>query len=292
MNSLTVIILTFNEERHISRCIKSAKKIATEVILIDSFSTDKTKEIALNLGATVYQNKWENSHAKQFNWALENCLITTEWTMRMDADEYLTNELTNEINDKLMNSSSEIGGFLIKRKVVFMNRWIKHGGYYPIFLLRIWRSGNGRLEDRSMDEHVILTEGRAVYLTNDLVDHNLNDLSWWIDKHNNYASREMMDLKALETSRGSDEKIRGALLGNQFTRKRWIKEKVYRYIPLFFRPLCYYLYRYIFLLGFLDGRAGLIFHFLQGFWYRFLVDAKLEELKLLQTPHDSYISKS
>jgi len=279
MNSLSVIILTYNEEKHIARCIENIKKVASKIFVIDSYSTDRTVEIAKSLGAEVYQNPFVN-HSIQFNWALENCLIDTAWTMRMDCDEYLLEGLITEINTVLVDAPDHVGGYILKRRVIFMNKWIRYGGFYPHNLLRIWRTGKAKVEDRWMDEHVVLEEGDTITLKNDMVDHNLNDLTWWIAKHNNYASREVIDLMHIENKTTSSQNVESTLSGEQFSRKRWIKEKVYSKVPLFVRPFIYFTYRYVFLLGFLDGVPGLIWHFLQGFWYRFLVDAKMYEKKI------------
>jgi len=278
MNSLSVIILTYNEEKHIRRCLTNLNKIAQNIFIIDSYSTDKTCEIAEELGAKVYKNPWVN-YASQFNWALENCPIDTTWTMRMDCDEYLLDELIVEVNQKLPSLPLTIGGVILKRRVIFMNKWIRRGGFYPHNLLRIWRSGTAKLEDRWMDEHVVLEKGETLFFENDMVDHNLNDLTWWINKHNSYASREVIDLLHIENKTTSSQNVESSLSGEQYSRKRWVKEKIYSKIPLFIRPFFYFTYRYIFLLGFLDGTPGLIWHFLQGFWYRFLVDAKMYEQK-------------
>ena len=279
MNSLTVIILTFNEEIHIARCINNLKQVADKILVIDSFSTDKTIEIAKSLGADVYQNSWVN-HSVQFNWALNNCPIETQWTMRMDCDEYLLDELISEINKKLPALDPAVGGVILKRRVIFMNKWIRRGGFYPHRLLRIWRTGTAQVEDRWMDEHVVLDKGNVITFEYDMVDHNLNDLTWWINKHNGYASREVIDLIDIQNKTTSKQNVSSTLTGEQHSRKRWIKEKVYSHIPLFVRPFIYFTYRYIFLLGFLDGTPGLIWHFLQGFWYRFLVDAKMYEKRV------------
>ncbi|MGC4036269.1 MAG: glycosyltransferase family 2 protein [Chitinophagaceae bacterium] len=281
MNSLTVIILTFNEEIHIKRCIENLKQVAEKIIIVDSNSTDNTVSIARSLGAEVYQNPWKN-YSTQFNWALANCSINTNWVMRMDCDEYLTKELIDEINYKLPESKEGVTGYIIKRRVIFMNKWIKHGGFYPHRLLRIWKNGTATIEERWMDEHVVIETGEIETLENDMVDHNLNSLTWWISKHNNYATREMFDLIDIRNKSTSENNVKADLNGQQYSRKRWIKEKVYTKIPLFVRPFFYFFYRYILRLGFLDGKAGLIWHFLQGYWYRFLVDAKLYEQKTLQ----------
>lgn len=276
--SLSVLVLTYNEEKHIARCIKSVKGICDDVFVIDSFSTDRTIEIAEALGAKCYQHKWENNHALQFNWGLQNLPIQTEWVMRLDADEYILPELEAEIKQKLSSLDKNIAGVNINRRVVFMDKWIKRGGYYPTTLLRIWRNGSGLLEQRWMDEHVKLEWGETIQFKNDLVDHNLNSLTWWTSKHNNYATREAIDFLIFKHNLGKGSSIETKILGAQDKRKRWLKEKIYFGVPLFLRPFFYFIIRYFFQLGILDGKQGLIWHFLQGFWYRFLVDAKIFEV--------------
>lgn len=249
-----------------------------KINIIDSFSSDDTVKIARSFGAEVKQNKWAN-YAKQFNWGLENFNIDTQWILRFDADEYLTEELAAEINRKLSSLPQEVNGVILKRRVYFMNRWIKHGGYYPTNLLRIWRNGKGICEERWMDEHIKLENGKTITFENDFVDDNLNNLTWWTNKHNSYATREAIDLLNIKYKFLKSDSITGELSQQQDKRKRWFKENFYSYLPLFLRPFLYFIYRYIFRLGFLDGIPGLIWHFLQGFWYRFLVDAKIYDIE-------------
>ncbi len=277
--SITLIVLTLNEEKQIERCINSTKKICSEIFIVDSFSTDNTKSISEKLGAKVFQHQWLGNHAKQFNWGLENFPIKTEWILRLDADEYLTLELSTEITQKLSTLGKDVNGVIFKRRVHFMNRWIKHGGYYPTYLLRLWRFGSGKFEERWMDEHVKLESGKTITFENDFVDDNLNNLTWWTNKHNNYATREAIDLLNIRYKFLKSDSINAELTQQQDKRKRWLKENLYTYLPLFLRPFLYFIYRYIFRLGFLDGKAGLIWHFLQGFWYRFLVDAKIYDIE-------------
>ncbi|WP_337873316.1 glycosyltransferase family 2 protein [Ignavibacterium sp.] len=277
--STTLIVLTYNEEKHIERCINSAKEVCSEIFIVDSFSTDNTMSIATKLGALVYQHQWLGNQAKQFNWGLENLPIKTEWVLRLDADEYLTPELVSEINQKLPELSEDITGVILKRRVYFMNRWIKHGSYYPTYLLRLWRFGSGKYEERWMDEHVKLDKGKTITFENDFVDDNLNNLTWWINKHNTYATREAIDLLNIKYKFSSVDGLIAELFETQDKRKRWFKEKLYIRIPPFIRPFFYFIYRYFFKLGFLDGVPGLIWHFLQGFWYRFLVDSKIYDIE-------------
>jgi len=274
---LSVVVLTYNEELHIERCITSLQSFASDVFIVDSFSTDKTKQIAEELGAKVYQNKWLNNHSIQFNWGLKNCPIKTKWVMRVDADEYVMPELAIEIKNTLDKISDDVSGIYIKRRVYFMGKWIKHGGCYPIELLRIWRHGKGFCEDRWMDEHIKIIRGRTVKLNYDFIDHNLKSLTTWIDKHNYYATREAAELLNTVYDFNMNNDIVPVFFGSQAQRKRWLKVK-YSKLPLFIRPFLYFLYRYFIRLGILDGKQGLVWCFLQGFWYRFLVDAKIYEI--------------
>ena len=276
--NLTIIILTFNEERHITRCIRSIQGMAQHIYVVDSFSTDRTVEIAESLGAKTRQREFTNQ-AKQFQWALDTLPIETEWIMRLDADEYPTQKLVNEIQERLPSLPAEITGINLKRRHIFLDRWIKHGTRYPLILLRIWRTGSGRIEQRWMDEHIVLKEGKAVTFKSDFCDHNLRDISWWTEKHNRYAVREAIDILNrkfcfFETDEAIVRKDKFAQVG----KKRFVKERIYNHLPLFSGPLLYFLYRYFIRLGFLDGKEGLAYHFLQGFWYRFLVEVKVMEL--------------
>lgn len=276
---VSVLILTHNEHLHLERCINSLQSFAKEVFVVDSYSTDSTVQIAERLGAKVFQNAWIN-YAIQYQWGLDNCPISTEWIMRMDADEYVTPELAEEILYRLPYMDTSISGVIVNRRVYFMDKWIKHGGYYPIKLLRIWRNGFGTIEQRWMDEHIKLKEGFTLGFENDIVDHNLNNLSWWTDKHNSYATREAIDLLNKKYNIFSQDSI-DTSSKEQGAIKRWYKDNLYARSPLFLRSLLYFFYRYFLQFGFLDGKEGLIWHTLQGLWYRFLVDAKITQIEYL-----------
>ncbi len=277
MADVTVVILTFNEEKHIERCIRSLQPFAERIVIIDSFSTDRTVEIATSLGAEVLQHEWPGNHAVQFQWGLDNAKLDTEWVMKIDADEYVLPELADEIRERLPAIDNETSGIYMKRRVFFMGKWIKYGGYYPTWLLRIWRNGKGRMEQRWMDEHIKLTEGKSIRFEHDFVDENLHGLTAWTEKHNHYATREAVDILNIIYRFKAYDSVEPNLFGSQEERKRWLKIK-YASMPLFLRPLIYFCWRYFFKGGFLDGKAGLIWHTLQGGWYRFLVDAKIYEI--------------
>lgn len=274
---LTILILTYNEEQHLARCLESLKSVATRICIIDSESTDRTHEIAQKHGAEVFVNPWPGDHATQVNWALKNCDLQTDWVMRMDADEYILPELSAEINEKLKDFPSAITGVNVSRRVIFKGKWLKHGGFYPIDLLRIWRNGIGHCEQRLMDEHIVLSHGEVAKFSNDIVDENLNYMHWWTTKHNNYARREAADLLSQKYNIGEQEDINEGVTIKQAVFKRFLKEKIYQKLPLGIRPAMYFTFRFFFQLGILDGPRGWIFHYLQGFWYRFLVDVNIWE---------------
>lgn len=283
MVDLTVVILTKNEEKNLRKCIESFRGIAKRFVIVDSFSTDGTEKLCHELDSELkgigssldfYQNKWV-SYANQLNWGLENTDITTEWSMRMDADEELTKELAEEIDSKLDTLSPAVTGVILRRRLIFMGRWIKHGGRYPELLLRIFRTGKALCEMKIMDEHMILSEGSAVNFDNDLCDNNQKDLEWWTAKHNWYSNREVLDHQMTLESAMQDSIEAGGESSKQAERKRKVKNGGYYRLPKFFRAHLYFFYRYYIRLGFLDGKEGKIFHFLQAYWYRFLVDAKM-----------------
>lgn len=274
MLDISVIILTYNEEIHIERAIANAQRFAKEIFIVDSFSTDKTVEMATLMGAKVYQNPWEN-YSKQFNWALQHLPIQTEWVWRMDADEYLTEELIAELHETLPVLPENINGLTAPCLRIFMGRYIKHG-IIPLILLRLFKLKYASIENKFMDEHIQLTEGKVGTLKNAFYDDNRNSLTWWTNKHNGYATREAIDL--LLTEYDLMEQNTDGSTGEHTSAVRRKKLKYIR-LPLFWRSFGFFIYRYIFRLGFLDGKEGFLWHFLQGFWYRSLADAKVYEIK-------------
>lgn len=282
MVDLTVVILTKNEEKNLRKCVESFRGIAKRFVIVDSGSTDGTKELCDNLnlelsriGASLdfYYNEW-TSYANQLNWGLQHTGISTEWSMRMDADEELMEDLAKEIEKRLPTVKSPINGIVLRRRVYFMGRWIKHGGRYPELLLRIFRTGKALCEMKIMDEHMVLSEGTTIEFRHDLKDNNQKDLDWWTSKHNWYSNREVLDH---QMRLSGDAFVDAGESSSQAKMKRIFKDGAYYRLPKFFRAHLYFIYRYYLKLGFLDGPEGKIFHFLQAYWYRFLVDAKLFE---------------
>ena len=282
--TLTVVVLTKNEERHIARALASAAGIAHRVFVVDCGSTDRTVEIARAAGAEILVHPFV-TQAQQFNWALDQLPPDTDWVFRLDADEVVSQCLALDIQNKLASLPAPITGLYVSRRMTFLERPIRWGGLFPVRTLRIFRYGKGRCENRWMDEH-IRVDGETAELGGEIIDHNLNSLTWWTNKHNAYSSREVVDLLNLEYGFMGHDSAADLSSGQQVDIKRWIKETVYARLPGGSRAFVYFIYRYVLRLGFLDGQAGTAFHVLQGFWYRYLVDMKLYEVKSHMRRHN------
>ena len=277
-SNIDLIVLTYNEELNLEQCLQSVQGLAQNIFIVDSGSTDRTVDIARRYGAQVVTHEFTNQ-AEQFNWALDNLPIQSEWVLRLDGDEYLLPELKSEIISTLPHLPADLTGLYMKRRMIFLGRWIRHGGYYPTWILRLFRYGRGRSEQAELNEHIVLLQGRSGQLKHDFVDHDHQGLAAWTLKHEGYAARFARVLNALD--HGYDANwIRPDPFGNQAERKRWLMYRLYGGTPLFIRAFLYFFYRYILRLGFLDGPQGLIFHFLHGCWYMFYTDAKIYEQRL------------
>lgn len=271
---LSVLVLTRNEAPHIERCIRSASRLTNIIFVVDSCSLDGTALIAETAGAMVQSRSFDN-FSEKLNWSLENVPFPTPWVMRLDADEVLSDELIATLASRVARMTGEISGVYLRRQLWFMGQWIKHGGMYPTYSMRLWRTGLARCEVRDLDEHMLLTLGVSIFLPLDIIDKPLTNLTNWIDKHNRYSSLEAKT--ALGDGLSEDLVLRSRFLGNKMERTRWMKQNIFYRLPMFFRPWLYFFYRYLIRLGFLDGRRGFLFHFFHGLWYRILVDAKIYE---------------
>lgn len=277
--SIAAIVLTKNEEKHIVRCLESIRDVCDDIVVVDCFSDDRTVKLAEGLGARVVQHPWKN-YATQLNYGIHQCGITADWIWRIDADEYIEGGLGQAVNDFIQTAPDDVNGIYVRKRIDFMGRPLLHGGWYPSYHLKVFRRGHGDCENRWMDEHIRLFDGRSITIEQgNQVDANLNDLTWWMDKHNGYATREMVDMLLMEYGLDIvEEEVKPKFFGTEEQRKRWLKIK-YIKAPLFVRPFINFTIRYILKAGFLDGKEGLVWHMLQGFAYRFLVDAKIFELK-------------
>jgi glycosyltransferase involved in cell wall biosynthesis len=273
---VTVIILTFNEATNIAHALGSVQHWAKQVFVVDSFSTDATLQVAARFPCTVVQHRFEN-YAKQRNFALSELPIRTEWIFFLDADEWIPDELKNEISAVIARHPPE-NGFLAKSRFIWMGKWIRRG-YYPSWVMRFARFGKVVCEDRPIGEHLIV-EGPTGKLANDYVHEDRKDISAWIAKHNQYSDHEALEL--LRNSARTEGALPESLFGTQAQRKRWVRNRVWGKLPPLIRPLAYFVYRYFIKGGFLDGREALSYHFLQAFWFQMLVDTKYLELRRRQ----------
>ncbi len=269
--NLSVIVLTYNEEANLPGCLESIRGLRCKLYVVDSGSTDRTIDLAEAHGASVSRHPFEN-YAAQRNWSQESLPVETPWLLHLDADERLTPELVAEINRAMEQPRPDIAGFLLRKRTIFMGRWIRHGGHYPSYHLRLFRAGSGRCEDRLYDQHFVV-EGRVERLEHDYLDVVASNLITWTARHGRWAE---MEAREMSVRHGEGRQVAPDVFGNPIERRRWWRN-AYSHGPLFARAFAYWFYRYFLRLGFLDGAEGLIFHFLQGFWFRFLVDAMIYE---------------
>jgi glycosyltransferase involved in cell wall biosynthesis len=268
--TLSVVILTFNSEATIGATLTSARRVSDDVHVVDSGSTDRTVAIAAQHGARIVSHEFE-SYGAQRNWAIDQLPLRHGWELHLDADERLTEQLIGAIADLQQRGfPGPAVGYFIPRLVHFLGRPIRHGGMYPIWHMRLFRRGRGRCEARRYDQHFHV-DGPTGRLPHPMIDDIRMKLGEWVIRHNRWADAEVDELL-----HGGGSGITPKLAGNPVERKRALRGS-YNRMPRFLRAVLLFLYRYVLRLGFLDGRAGLIFFVLQTFWFRFLVDAKLYE---------------
>ncbi len=274
---ISAIVLTYNEEKNLERCLNSIYKWVDEIILVDSYSTDRTLEIARKYTDKIYQNKYEG-HPQQWLWTLRHVETKNEWIFAIDADFIVTDELWKEISRKLDSLSGEVSGFYIRHKQIFKGRPILHGGLYPSYWLRIFRKDKVKVDENELVDVHFYVNGRTEKLEFDVIEHNLKDSSifFWIEKQNKFARKHAIE--EINRRKGlSGNIIKPNFYGSPDQRKLFLKNLYYK-LPLFIRPFLYFFYRYIIKLGFLDGKEGFIYHFTQGFLYRMLVDINIDEI--------------
>lgn len=268
--NISVIILTFNSKDTISATLQSAARVSDDIHVVDSFSSDRTVDIVRDYGVHLVQHEF-NNYGLQRNWAIENLSLKYDWELHLDADERLSDDLIIQLNSLKPSFPEGIDGYYIPRLVYFMGRPIRHGGMFPIWHMRLFRHGKGRCEDRLYDQHFFV-DGPTAKLQGSMIDDIRLSLGEWISRHNQWADAEVRELSEVN----STKRIQPDIGGNPVEKKRFLRN-LYNAMPLFFRPLVLFIYRYFLRLGFLDGTEGLIFFILQAFWFRFLIDAKLFE---------------
>ncbi|HEY9631063.1 MAG TPA: glycosyltransferase family 2 protein [Coleofasciculaceae cyanobacterium] len=279
---VSVLIPAKNEQANLPACLASVAQ-ADQVFIVDSQSSDRSLEIAQLYGATVVQFHFNGRWPKKKNWALENLPFRHEWVLIVDCDERITPELWQEIAIAIQNP--DYAGYYLNRRVFFLGQWIRFGGKYPDWNLRLFRHTQGRYEnlhteeirntgDNEVHEHVIL-QGKVGYLKNDMLHIDFRDMYHWLERHNRYSNWEAQVYYNLLTGSGESGTIGAALFGNPVQRKRFLK-KIWVYLP--FKPLLRFLLTYLIRLGFLDGRAGYIYARLLS-QYEYQIGVKLYELR-------------
>lgn len=262
--SLAVIILTLNEEKNLAYALDSVRGWASEVFVVDSQSTDDTAEIARRYKCTFVQHKFED-YSKQRNWALNALPVSSEWILFLDADEWLTTSLKDEISSLIISQPTS-NGYLVKFRLIWMGKWIRRG-YHSTWLLRLFRHRKARCECRAVNEHIIV-DGQVGRLQHDLIHEDRKGMAAWTRKHIEYAQREA----ALLSVCGTSEQLPVRLLGSPAERMRWLRVRVYNPLPPLVRPVLYFLYRAVFRGGLLDGPKAWIYHFLHALWVPLLID--------------------
>jgi glycosyltransferase involved in cell wall biosynthesis len=275
---LSVVVLTHNEELNLPTCLASLKDLQCPIFVVDSGSVDRTREIARSYGATVVEHPF-STHALQWRWAFQHLPIATTWVLALDADQWITPELSRELRKLDDSFLAEYAGAYIKRQQWFRNRWIRHGGYYPKHLLKLFRLDRVTVDTADLVDHHFRVSGPVKKMHGDLVEENRkeDDIHFWIEKHNRYAAllaREEVRTCALGCSSVHVSK----LFGDPDARTLAMKQ-AWRRMPLYVRPFMYFLYRYVVRRGFLDGKQGAIFHFMQALWFRLLVDINIDQLQ-------------
>jgi glycosyltransferase involved in cell wall biosynthesis len=284
---LTVIILTYNEEKNIKGCLDSLKGLNIPIYVVDSFSNDATIDILKERKIKYIQHPFEH-YAAQRNWAQANNPYKTDWVLHLDAGERLTPALRTWLKEEYPKLAG-YDGYMFSRRTEFMGRWIKHGGHYPNYHLRLFDTSKGHCENKVYDQHFVV-EGKTQALAKglDMVDVVSDNLKDFCQSHLKWAAFEALEIISSETKKGEVEE---SLSGSPIEKRRWMKNNVFQKTPLLWRSLFYFCYRYFVRLGFLDGKKGLIFHFLQGFWFRFLVDSIVIEIKDKQSKGEKTLSE-
>ncbi|ASU36774.1 exosortase Y [Mucilaginibacter xinganensis] len=286
------IIITFNEEVHLPRLLESIKQLDAPLFILDSGSTDNTLAIAEQAGAKILHNNFIN-HPAQWDFALKNFPVETPWVICLDADQVVTPELSARLAKFSDADNRDLDGIYFNRKNFFKGRWIRHGGYSPFYLLKMIRFGKGYSDlNENMDHRLIVPGKTAIWKDGYILEENLkeNKISFWIEKHNRYSDlvaqeevERMLEMRS--------QTVKPHFWGSPDERTAWLKQFWWK-LPRYVRPMLYFIYRLFFQLGILDGRIGVIFHFLQAFWFRLIIDVKIDEILKQDQPQLKKTGKS
>lgn len=289
--SVSVVILTYNEELNIERCLDSVANWAAEIFVVDSYSTDGTLDIVRNYGCKLYQHAYE-SHPAQWRWALENLPFSYEWVLALDADFSVTPELRNAISDIVKRNDANIQGYYVRHREIFRGRFIRHGTIYPRYWLRLFRREKVSVDEHDLVDLHFIVNGQVGRVEYDVVEDNRKEreFGFWVQKQLKFAQRQAI-AELRRKSRTITDQIKPKLFGTPDQRIMWLK-RIWFNLPLYVRPVLYFIYRYFFRLGFLDGKEGFLYHFSQAYLYRLFVDVRIEELESMLADNETSLSET
>jgi glycosyltransferase involved in cell wall biosynthesis len=270
---ICILFTVKNEEVNLPYSLASVMEWAEEVFVLDSGSTDRTREIVEQFGASFYYEAWKG-YAAQKNWALDNLPINSPWVFILDADEVITPALREELIRVASQNNCEENGFYVNRYFIFLEKRIHHCGYYPSWNIRFLRKGKARYEQRQVHEHMVV-DGKVGFLKNDMEHYDRRGMQHYIAKHNEYSTLEANEMFKLIT--GQSQSGSGSFFGPSAERRKWIKTHVWPKLPA--RWLWRFFYMYVLRLGILDGMVGLNFCLFMAS-YEHQVALKLRELSV------------
>lgn len=276
-SNIEVILITKNEEKNLPHALASVAW-ADAVHVVDSGSTDATRDLARAAGAGVTEHPWLG-YARQKNWALDHLPLKADWVFILDADEVILPELRDELLAIARRPPGQVreAGFYVNRYFIFLGRRLRHCGYYPSWNLRFFKRGRARYEEREVHEHMVV-DGPTGYLRGHMEHNDRRGLEVYMDKHNRYSTLEAREVvRAMRAGRGPAGTVDARLFGDAVQRRRWIKHHVYPRLPA--RWVFRFLYMYVLRLGVLDGMTGLRFCLFIAA-YDFLIQLKIRELLL------------
>jgi len=276
---LACFILTYNEEKNIRRCLESLSGWTKEIFIVDSFSTDRTLEIAREFTDKIFQRPFR-VHAEQWGWAVQNLPFSCQWCLALDADQSISGQLREEIESIFSKDiPDEVNGYYLNRRQFFQGRWIRFGGYYPKYMLKLFKIKEVSVDGKELVDNRFYVNGKKVRLKHDFIEDNRNedDIVFWLEKHLRYIRLKAQEIVAHRQKKGS-WLVKPSFFGDPIQRVFWMTDFYYS-LPLYVRPLLYFIWRYFILLGFLDGPQGFFIHFLQGYWYRLMIDLEINYLR-------------
>lgn len=280
---ISVVVMTYNEEVNIERCLKSIVDWADDIYIVDSFSTDATEAICKQYTNRFFQNHYI-SHPVQWDWALNNLPFEHEWIFAVDADFVVTDALKMALSRLIPTLNTSVSGIYVRHRQIFRGRFLKRGTMYPRYWLRLFRRGTVFTDDSDLVDLHFYVKGDVVKVEYDVIEDNVKErnLEFWVSKQIRFAQRAAIEeIKRRESLDLSP--VVPKLFGTPDQRTLWLKTKWY-FFPLYWRAIFYFAYRYIIRLGFLDGKEGFLYHFTQALVYRLMVDARIEELNRDKIP--------